>query len=388
MRGLPNMATKFLEPCGDATFELTSGTMNWRYVDGSSTIVTDFVHGNHIKSYRCAPSANAVVFTNNGYFSDTGGRMSFYIYIVALPSSDCSFFYMQKTDQTTVVFKLLLTSTGVLKLYETTNQIGNSGSTLSTKVWYRISFAYTITNSTTNQFRVFKNGFSDISASNVTLTNTGADNFGLGNISTNGTFDIRLSDIYADNDTSLTDTGDIWVMAKRPNANGSTNNFTTQIGAGGSGYGSGHSPQVNERAVSTTNGWSMVGIGNAVTEEYSIESKATGDIDISQKDIVDYMGWVYASSALSETGQMVLAGVNSNISLTSSNTYFTSFAGLTAYPAGGTDIGIITSTTVTTVSLYECGIVVAYLIPKQSFQVNINGGTRLRPRPFAPGLAR
>ncbi|WP_323162301.1 hypothetical protein, partial [Pseudomonas fluorescens] len=79
-----------------------------------------------------------------------------------------------------------------------------------------------------------------------------------------------------DDSSALTDPGNIWVAAKRPNANGTTNGFTTQIGSGGSGYGSGHSPQVNERALSTTNGWSMVGAGAAVTEEYNIESKSTG----------------------------------------------------------------------------------------------------------------
>src|SRR6185436_9856514 len=128
---------------------------------------------------------------------------------------------------------------------------------------------------------------------------------------------LRSSDHYVDSSASLTDTGNIWVTAKRPNANGTTNGFTTQIGSGGSGYGTGHSPQVNERVLSTTNGWSMVGAGSAVTEEYNIESAAAGDIDISSANYVDVMGWVYASSLVNETASIIVNGVSSNISLTS-----------------------------------------------------------------------
>ena len=41
---------------------------------------------------------------------------------------------------------------------------------------------------------------------------------------------------------------------------------------------------------------------------------------------------------------------------------FTNAAGSTTYPAGsGSDIGEITTTALTTVSLYECGIVIAYI---------------------------
>ena len=72
------------------------------------------------------------------------------------------------------------------------------------------------------------------------------------------------------------------------------------------------------------------------------------------------MGWLRAKSLASETGQIVLAGGTSNISLTSTITTFTKMKGSTTYPAGGTDIGIVTSTGLTTVSLYECGIIFVY----------------------------
>ena len=173
--------------------------------------------------------------------------------------------------------------------------------------------------------------------------------------------DSRYSDHYIDNSNALTDPGNIWVTAKRPNANGTTNDFVTQIGIAGSGYGTGHSPQVNERALSTTNGWSIVAVA-ATTEEYNIESAGTGDIDITGATIVDYVGWVYTSALISETGSIIVNNATSNISITSTNTMFTAVAGSTTYPAGtGTDIGEITSATATTVSLYECGIMIAYI---------------------------
>ena len=50
------------------------------------------------------------------------------------------------------------------------------------------------------------------------------------------------------------------------------------------------------------------------------------------------------------------------IKLNNANTMFTKIAGSSTYPAGtGTDIGIVTATTATTVSLYEAGIMVAYI---------------------------
>src|SRR5258705_56447 len=76
----------------------------------------------------------------------------------------------------------------------------------------------------------------------------------------------------------------------------------------GTGHGTGHSPQVNEQPLSTTNGWSKIGAGSAVTEEYNVENRATGDVNINVTFIVGVMGWVYASSLIAETGQIVVDG--------------------------------------------------------------------------------
>lgn len=366
------MATTFLEPGGDADFTNPAGNVAfrlWPLSNAGAAVATDFVHGSHLRSIQYITNANSFAQTDTNIISDSGSRISFYLYINALGSAS-STFMVAFTAASAIVVRIRLTSAGVLQLFEATSQLGSSGSTLTTGRWYRISLAYTITSTTINRFELFLNGISDISVTNATITNTASTMVRLGNLSANSTFDIRTSDHYIDDSNSLTDTGDIWVTAKRPNANGTTNGFTTQIGSGGSGYGSGHSPQVNERPASTSNGWSMVGAGAAVTEEYNIESRSTGDIDISTATIIDYMGWVSASSGVSETAQIIVNGVNSNISIGAGNNTYKAFASSSTYPAGtGSDIGIITATTLTTVNLYECGIIVAYIPPLKT----ING---------------
>lgn len=360
------MATKFLEPGGDATFNVATTTAGglWDTVTGSPVVATDFVHGTHVKSVKYIVNSTNSVQASSGSAADAGTRISAYFYFNALPTSSTATIF-QCSGGGFAVFTIRITSGGTLQIWSGTGttpvQIGTNGATLSTGQWYRISLSYTITTSTVNRFELFVNGLSSISLTNGVLGTTGTNFLVIGNISGDATLDMRSSDHYTDNSNSLTDPGDIWVTAKRPNANGTTNNFTTQIGAGGSGYGTGHSPQVNERALSTTNGWSMVGAGSAVTEEYSIESTATGDIDISTATIVDYVGWAYMSSLAGETVQFILGGANTATAITSTNTMYLVIKGSVTYPTGSTDIGITTATTATTVSLFECGVVVAYI---------------------------
>lgn len=350
------MATKFLEPGGDADFLVGTTNGFWLTNFSSTVVVTDFVHGGHIKSIKY--SAGKYV-TKSNVLANAGTRISFYIYIVTLPSSGKSIISIGSNE-----WELFITSAGILQLsrWDSDAQIGSNGATLSIGQWYRISLAYTITSTTVNRFELFVDGVSSISITNATIGTVGAGTtFILGNYS-GGTFDFRSSDHYVDNSSSLTDTGNIWVTAKRPVSNGTTNGFTTQIGAGGSGYGSGHSPQVNERALSTTNGWSMIGAGSAITEEYNIEGKAVGDIDISAATIVDWLGWASMSSLVGEALNLIIDGANVVKTTTSSAVLYTAIKGSATYPAGtGTDIGIQTTTALTTVSLYECGVIVAYI---------------------------
>ena len=357
----------FAEPGGDADFLVGTTNGFWGNFGGLGTIATDFVHGGHKKSIKYAANVSTGQTSPASSLVNTGSRISMYIYLVALPTSATAAIWRLYQANNALVCSLRLTSGGVIQLWNGANtlQIGTNGSTLSTGQWYRISLAYTITSTTVNRFEQFVNGVSSISITNATLTNVLPTFLDLGNINLDATLDFRSSDHYIDNSNALTDPGNIWVTAKRPFSNGTTNGFTTQIGSGGSGYGSGHSTQVNERPLSTTNGWSIVGAGSAVTEEYNIENAATGDINLTGATIVDVMGWASMSSLAGETVNMIIGGSSIAQAITSTATLYTTSTGATTYPAGaGADIGITTDTSLTTVSLYETGIIIAYIPPQ------------------------
>ena len=354
--------TKFLEPGGDADFAVATTNGFWGTLTNAPYIATDFVHGSHLRSIGYRPSFQDLVHTPTTALLSAGSRFSFYGYFDVLPATSTATFVSVANTGSGVVCNIRLTTAGALQLWSTGAQIGTNGPTLSVGVYYRISLAYTIVSTTINRFELFVDTVSAISVTNATISFADPSKIIIGNYSTNTGLNFRSSDHYVDNSVSLTDTGDIWVTAKRSNANGTTNGFTTQIGAGGSGYGTGHSPQVNERALSITNGWSMVGAGAAITEQYNIEGKATGDTNITTGTIIDYMGWVSAKALVAAGASISINGVSTAISLTTAEKIFTKMAGSTTYPAGtGSDIGIITDTTLTTVSLYEAGIIVAYI---------------------------
>lgn len=356
------MTTTFIEPGGDTDFQNPVGSFTLWTNGSMPALDTVIVHGSHLRSLNYRPSVADRVQTVAGILSDAGSRISFYVYIKTRPANAVSSFAELCNSGGTMLVAFRLTSGGVLQLWNgTTAQIGSNGATLNTGQWYRISLAYTITSTTVNRFELFVDSVSSISITNATITTIVTSEFRIGNRNVDTALDFRSSDHYIDNSSALTDPGNIWVTAKRPLSNGAVNGFTTQIGSGGSGYGTGHAPQINERPLSTTNGWSMIGAGGIVTEEYTIEGKSVGNMDISTATIVDFMGWIVASSLSSETAKIILASANSNISLTSTTSIFTKIAGSATYPAGNTDVGIITSATLTTVSLYECGVAVAFI---------------------------
>ena len=109
------MATKFLEPGGDADFLVGTTNGFWKSTIGSPTIVTDFVHGSHLKSIKYRPGNQDVVTTKDGVLADAGSRFSIYIYLVTLPSATVNIIRAVQVGGLSV-FTLKLTSTGILQL--------------------------------------------------------------------------------------------------------------------------------------------------------------------------------------------------------------------------------------------------------------------------------
>lgn len=361
------MATTFLEPGTGATHDLSFFSSTTGSASSDSTVI-----GSGARSLRLFTSSPAAVAlaTRSGVLADAGRRISFYfkstawtgnVDIVRILTASATNVFSITRSTTTNAGALQVTPAGVTPVFGTT--------VLTANTVYRVCVSYYVTSTSVWRVKVYLNGTLEIDANSTgTLARSGSDTLTLvGGIGLGANQSAYFSDVYVDDGASSsgqTDTGNIYVTPKRPNANGTNNAFTTQIGSGGSSYGSGHSPQVNERALSTTNGWSVTGAGSVLTEEYNVEGLATGDVDLSSGySVVDIGGWVYASAGSAQTGQMVLNGSTSNISLTTTNTLFRAYAGAASYPSGtGSDIGMKTSTGSVLFSLYECGVIVAVLV--------------------------
>ena len=301
--------------------------------------------------------AATVTFIESG--SDATQDLTFYTNVAGATSSTS----FSNTGPRAIRLNTGAGPTSALVRTPTGATLVNGNTVLSTNTAYRISISYTITNTTTFQFVVFLDGATEITCTAGTMTRTGSSSVEFSCSSGAGAnVSHWFDDPYVDTGVSdYSDPGAVKVTNKRPNANGTTNDFVTQVGAGGSGYGSGHSPQVNEQPLSATNGWSVVTAGTAVTEEYIIESAETGDTSVSGT-IRAVSGWVFGKALVPETASILVNGITSNIALTSTGTIFAAVSTAVSYPAAtGTDIGVVTDTSITTVSLFECGVHVAYV---------------------------
>lgn len=357
------MATSFME-AGSAA---TQGLQWWRTTTGGSgTVASDAqaVKGSSrsIKFHETGSADNSDVYSPDGTAGDAGRRVTSYWRFDAIVASTPDFMGVATAGFAAVNFALGVNSAGHLVIFDKNFAVAATGTaTLAANTDYRISFVYTITSAAVNTVQVYVDGVADVAATNITMI-TASSVFYFGANNPISALNAYVAHIYIDDGTSG-DFGDVRVTAKRPFANGTANNFTTQIGSGGSGYGSGHAPQVNERPLSETNGWAMIGAGSAITEEYAIESASAGDADLTGVTIIDFEAWMWAKALANETASLITAGSSSNAALTSTPTLFTHNAGSTTYPSGGNAVGIITTTALTTVSLYECGILVAYIQP-------------------------
>lgn len=358
---------QFAEPGSDATFDITFWTTS------SGTFVSDtaqfFTGTRSWKLTVGSAGAVALLGTGNNVLADAGRRISIYMRFETLPATGPGVFLaIDQAGGANDIFVLAITSTGKLQLQElngaTIVNTTNGATTLVAGVWYQFVISYTITDSTHYTANVYINGALEIArvnnAGGVTI-NVASSQLLIAAFQFDNNKSVWIDNIYVDDGATLDYPGKRLITAKRPFANGTTVGFTTQVGAGGSGYGGGHTPQVNERPLSQTNGWSKAVTGVAITEEYNVEGRAVGDANLVGATIIDSRAWILAKSLASETGSMVYFGSSVPIALTSTPTLFITSVGLATYPAGtGSDIGIISATTSTTVTLYECGIIVVY----------------------------
>lgn len=359
--------TTFLEAGTDATQDLTFFPGATGGGTEQSTTGQAFTGPRSLNLLTSSGGASGFVTTADGVAADTGTQVSFYWRTDTIPGATTGF-WQSLTSGSSLVFNALMDSSGHVC-------VGGAGLTsvcgstvLSVNTWYRLCISFYATNTTTFASKIYL----EIPTTHVITLEATVNS---GTLARTGTSTSRWlsqfgnsKNVWVDNiyiatggasSSSQPDTGNILVTAKRPFSNGSNNQWTTQIGSGGSGYGTGHAPQVNEQPLSTVNGWS---IQNAATqtEEYTVENASAGDVDITNHTLIDWGAWVYAKVASANTGHLIVGGTASNVSVTTSYSLFTAFKGSTTYPAGNTDVGMDTNSVNQLFSLAECGVLVAY----------------------------
>ena len=344
------MATKFAEPGSDATFGLEF------YATQSGDVSSDSGQAKTgPRSIKCVSGVGGEIahVQNNGggIVNDSGTRLSFYVRFTDLPTGPLMLLFVD--DDISNIIEIYVTSAGVLQLRTNGVQIGSDGSTLSTGTWYRLSLAYTVTSPTVNESRLYLDGVLDISVSNASLDKTGSLNVGWGWI-TSGVGNskvIHLDDLYIDDDSSLTDTGDIRVTAKLP-TDVNNDNFDTSTGSGA----------VNERPIDDVNNIREHAASSDVAQDYNIEAASAGDEDISGASLVARVAWVWADKGSGPPGgpDIINNGVATPITLQNAPPLHTNIVDDTSYPTDAATIGMRSTGAASDTFFYESGMILAY----------------------------
>lgn len=347
---MPNVT--FLEAGTAATY----GTEFYDTISG--TVTSDgSITRNNSRALKLAANATAQA---SGVLNNAGRRLTTYVQLGATPSGDAEFLSFG-TD-----FDIGVRVDGHIFF---ANAFGtkDSSAILFTfdSAWHRVAVAYVITSATNWTVKVWWDNVLVITASNADFNiGTGATDFHFRGPNAA----LYVSDVYIDDGTTLDDPGAVNVTPKLPFANGTTTGMSLSGVAGP--YGSGHAAYVNQRPLDTTAQAFRNGTG-PITEEYTIEAAAVGDVNLAGATLLGVRGWVYVDGAPNSTAQIVVDGTQTAIAVTATKTLFTqNSATPTVYPAGtGADIGVITNAANVITSLYECGVLVAYIAGRRFFLI-------------------
>jgi len=292
----------FMSDCGDSTgdFSEFSGTTS-----SNASVQTSISKTGTAAVLTAYPNSSASAFFQAGSLVGThplanaGTRISVYVRFSALPAAQITLLQLGSGTN-----KVLLSTAGNLVLSVSLTPItATGGTTLLANTWYRITFSYTVTSSSVNEFRVFLDNASspECSLSNAAAVDTSADNANLvlgssSNVTANT--NVYYDNIYIDNGTTLDNpsTNGLFVTRKAPAASGTNNAFDTAIGSATNRW-----DYVSELPISTGKGWKQAG-SSQVIEAYGIQSASQGDVDITGATILGWKAW------LSGAGQDVTTG--------------------------------------------------------------------------------
>lgn len=272
--------------------ELTEGTRGlecFSTTSGTITVDSSVVYTGRQRSLKLNtgnPAVTALARTAAGVLTDAGNRICGhfrYETAFAAASNICTF---ENSSSTTVLGLRINTSNQLILITGGPTTLGTGTTTLTTGTFHRVSIAYTITSTTVYSVRVYLDGNStpEISVTNgTTLTGIGITTIAVNLQSTAGTDRILYwSDIYADNGNDLSMIEDINLNYKGPDEANATSFDTT----GGTGA-------VNERPISETN-YKQHAATTDVAQNWTLQTAAEGDLDISTKTIVAYTGFAWA----------------------------------------------------------------------------------------------
>lgn len=350
--------TIFMESGGDAT----QGTDFYSSVSGSVT--ADTTHPRTGPRSIKLPTGNTFARTGSiaGGSAPYARRFHYTFYTDTWTAATApQNFRILQSGATSMTIKRSTVVDGALAI--TVNGLSDAVGTtvLTANTFHQIDFSYNVQSATVFTIKLYLDGV--LQASDINNGTLGRPTLDQVDFQNQGAGNYWFDDYYVDDGTGSDPVGDIRVTAKLPFANGTTNGFGTN--GSGSGYGTGNARFVNDRATSTADSVSFLGLGSAVTEEYNIEPRQTGDVNMFGKTIVDSAGWIFAKVAAgTEAAQLILDGVNNAKTITTTPTLYTAYAGKTSYAAGtGADIGVITDTSLTTMTVYEAGILYAFKFP-------------------------
>lgn len=319
-----------------------------------------------VASYKIAGTVSA---TRSGIIADTGRRLSFWLYIEQLPSQ---LSVVLATGQSANVGgpSIAITTAGKLRITRdgASGLSAESTTTLSTGVFYRVTLSWWITSTTVNDHKLYINGVEETACRTTNATYNTINNTRLvltGSASNN--LICYVDSIYLDDGNDLGDPGNILCTAKQPN--GDTTVGWDTFPGGDPGAGSRYT-LVNERPIqtgATSPSLEQVASGQA-NAVFTLQSTAQGDVNISGKTQVGYMGWVFAhrDSGSAGTPAIITNNVFDGVTLDSSTP-----AGIlngvpvtsATYPSHANGIGMRSSGAGSDTHLMDCGVIIAYIEP-------------------------
>lgn len=191
----------------------TQDTSAVTIVNTGGGIVSDtaqkFTGPRSLKLPTSAGGTNALVDFRSP-LADAGRRISIRFRMESLPSTATPNILNINTSANTAVLSVAVNTSGNLVFRNANGTVIATGTAvMAAATWYRITWSFVITNTTTWQVKIYLDGTIDINQTNAaTLVRVGADRLQL---STGGNFGASKStwwdDLYIDDGTDLADPG-------------------------------------------------------------------------------------------------------------------------------------------------------------------------------------